>query len=908
MSFRLTATAFSPAPPVWHYIRLCLRWCDRNILLPITLCFMLGTVAGRFQPPCLSFLSEAGALIAVLLLSSAALFLSLYRKKHKRTHNPTALLLNIPIVLTLPLFFLIGHLNILYHLKIPHAAGHIFTLLQEQSQVTLVGTLATMVEERVEESTSLDNEQQTEQQSVKSRFEVEVQDILLHDGRKIWQPTHGRIRLSMQGRADDLRPGMTLMILARAGPITNFETPGVFDYKDYLAAKNIYVGGWIKSRRHITVVRERVTTGVQGKLHDLLHKLRYLPEKVRQRVSLFLRQHLRPSVAGTYQALLVGSRAGVSQEIQEQFKASGTMHMLAISGLHMGLLGLMAGAIISWLLKRSEWLLLRTHVPTITLLGTLPILLGYSFIAGMNTPVLRALIMATVLLAAVILRRQHAMLHLVATAALLVLIINPLSLFTASFQLSFSAVTALALFFPKIIRSADSAKPFGSEKTAKTITKESRSIHFLYRFTLPAVLVSVTATIGTLPFMLLHFHRFSTVGPIMNLLVEPFLCFWALPWGLAAVPLIFIAPQVATALLKIGGLGITSGQYCTAVGSAIPYSSLWTITPSVSEIFVYGLLILLLRLSLHFKMKRARNIALAGAVLLLLHFTWGLWFPTEPNSSQVAFLDVGQGSSCYLHLPDGSRILVDGGGNRKSSLNVGEHVIGPYLWKQRIWRLDQAVISHPHSDHFNGMDFILARFKPEKLYINGDQREEGKYQQILDQAEKLGIDIIIPESGQEIVRKNNLELVITGMSGLSAERNPSMSVNDASLVVKFTHGRRAFLFPGDISEKREKILLTDGINVTADVLLAAHHGSITSNSESFLAAVKPSLIVVSAGKNGQKYYPAPANRALWEQQGIPVRITRDQGTVTCTTDGNRLRCIGHKGQVCLFNSDRLPPL
>ncbi|MCI5224176.1 MAG: ComEC family competence protein, partial [Candidatus Electrothrix sp. AR4] len=493
-------------------IRLCIQWCDRNILLPITLCFIFGTATAYFKS---SFFSEPGILIAVFLL--AALAFVFYRYRKHQQYNPTALFNILPLFLTLPLFFLIGHLNTLYHLKIPHTTGHIFTLLRQQSQVTLTGTLATMVEE----SGSMDNElynqydtKQTEQQRITSKFEIDVQEILLHDGGKTWRPTHGRIQLSMQGKVDDLRPGMQLMILARAGPITHFKTPGVFDYKGYLAAKNIYVGGWIQSRRHITIVREQITSGIQANLHKLRYSLRYLPEQMRQRVSLFLRRHLKRSISGTYQALLVGSRLGISRTIQEQFKASGTMHLLAVSGLHMGLLGLMAGMIINFMLKRSEYLLLRTHVPSITLLLTLPILLSYSFIAGMNTPVLRALIMAVVLLTAVILRRQHAMPHLVATAALLVLIINPLTLFTASFQLSFSAVTALALFLPKIMLPSS-----GEESLQNRHKKSAIPIRLFQRYILPSVLISITATMGTLPFMLFHFHRFSTIGPIMNLLV-----------------------------------------------------------------------------------------------------------------------------------------------------------------------------------------------------------------------------------------------------------------------------------------------------------------------------------------------------------------------------------------------------
>ncbi|MCI5122881.1 MAG: ComEC/Rec2 family competence protein, partial [Candidatus Electrothrix sp. AUS4] len=299
-------------------------------------------------------------------------------------------------------------------------------------------------------------------------------------------------------------------------------------------------------------------------------------------------------IAGTYQVLLVGNRAGVPDEIQEQFKATGTMHLLAISGLHMSLLALMVGTILGWLLKRSEQILLRTHVPTLAALLTLPILLGYSFIAGMNTPVLRAFIMTLVLFAALILRRQRSLLNLLAAAALVVLLRNPLSLFTASFQLSFSAVASLLLFLPRIL------PVFSEDHPAKKTGAEQRSwpIRLWQDVILPALLVSLVASLGTLPFALLHFHRFSLIGPVMNLLVEPLLCFWALPWGLVAVPCLFIAPEMAIILLKIGGLGIEAGHYCTALGAGLPLASIWTITPTAAEILVYGMLMLFWCLSL----------------------------------------------------------------------------------------------------------------------------------------------------------------------------------------------------------------------------------------------------------------------------------------------------------------------
>ena len=186
-------------------IRKTIRWCDYNILIPVTICSLLGTITGRFYP---AILPQTTLVILLTLSAAAALYFS-FRKRQAG------------LFLCLPLFVLIGHLNTIHHLQRPEQTGHIAVLLARQQSVTLVGTLAGMVE----------------YDGKKSRFEIESSQMLLHDGTGLWQPVHGRVRLSMRGKVKNIQPGMTLMILAKIGPITNFKTPGAFDYSGYMAAK-----------------------------------------------------------------------------------------------------------------------------------------------------------------------------------------------------------------------------------------------------------------------------------------------------------------------------------------------------------------------------------------------------------------------------------------------------------------------------------------------------------------------------------------------------------------------------------------------------------------------------------------------------------------------------------------------
>ncbi|MCW5211856.1 DNA internalization-related competence protein ComEC/Rec2 [Desulfobulbus sp. TB] len=901
---RKNRTAWSIYPPahlmvffqvLLHLRHFSQRWCDQNIFLFIPLFFALGIFTAHTHPSLFPLFFLPSSFLVLFFFIGFIGVAVLFYCKHRANSLVTLLLI-------LPLFFLLGNSALVQQIKKPQNAGHLASLIQVPQKITLVGILDTMIEERRERVL----QQSDRERGVISRFEIETQEVLLHNldnSAGDWQPVHGRVRLSMQGRADALQPGMTLIISAQVGPITYFQTPGAFDYQEYLAAQNIFLTGWVLGKE-VTVVRDLLRE------NEWTGMIRFLPEKMRQQVNRFLRENLSGPVIGTYQALLVGSRAEVFPEIQEQFKATGTMHLLAISGLHIGLLAFMAGTIIRWLLKRSEQLLLRTHVPTLTLTLILPILLGYSFIAGMHTPVLRALVMAFALFAAFILRRQHSLFHLLAVAALLVLVCNPLTLFTASFQLSFSAVVALTLFLPTILSS-----PSYNDKSLSW--RQIWLVCCWQRFILPALLISLIASLGTLPFLLLHFHRFSLIGPVMNLLVEPFLCFWTLPWGLAALPCIFVAPQIATVLLNIGSWGIHVSHFFISLGAALPWASVWTIRPTRAEIVSYGLLLFLWFLSTKIeKFRRTTQVVvLINAFLLMLHFSWGLFFTEQPEKSTVAYLDIGQGSSSFLRLADGSSVLIDGGGNWRSKGNIGEQVIGPYLWQQRIWRLDQAVITHPHSDHFNGMDFILAHFHPKQLFINNDSRVEGKYQKIIAQALQQGIEVVRPQSGYEMMQRDdagNAGLrILSGITKAGQQgQHGRGDVNDASLVLRYQHGQRAFLFPGDIGKEKEAALLKkqdgiDRIDMKTDVLLAPHHGSSTSSSPAFIDAVAPELIVVSAGKSayGKRYYPSSVNLAAWTERKIPLAVTRDQGTITCTTDGMGLRCRDFVGKVVYSSSE-----
>jgi len=822
-----------------------LRLCTDNLLISVTLCWLAGGSLAAVWPLPRPLPGPATiGLPVVFVLGLWAFFLSPGRR---------------PLT-ALPLFFLIGLLHTQAALEPELAPGDIATVITAKTRATVIGRILTLVE--------YDGE--------KTRFELATEALLIHRPGAVMQPVRGTVQMTIPADLSSrFAPGMLILTMATVDRIRDYQTPGALPYRLQMAAKSIRCSGWVGSAAEILAVTEPPPT--------LIQTLRFLPEQVRQRVSLELSCRFVPAIAGIYQALLIGSERKVSPQLLEAFKDNGCMHVLSISGLHLSLLGLFAVTILTFLLGRSQWLLLRCHVPTLALVLTAPLLVFYTFIAGMNVPALRSLVTALLVLLAVVLRRQRSLIHLIAAAALLILALSPLALFTASFQLSFAAVVAINTIYPRlplvIVRPEAQAEP-------SLITRILWTLQSMFY-------VSLAATVGTLPFMLYHFNRFSLIGPVMNLLIEPLLCLWALPCGLLAIPLLWIGPALATPVFQFGSGGIRLTLWLAEALAGFPYASLWTITPSWAEIVLFLVILLVL---LH-RRPTGRILALAGflTAVLLGSFTFSLWGPRAGKEAIVSFLDVGQGTATLLQLPGGRTVLIDGGGSQSPRFNPGPGIIAPYLWRQRIWRLDDLVVTHPHQDHYNGLDFVAAHFGPQRLIANGEPGDEPAYRHLLATVRGRQTPILVAQAGDILHQGQGWALTCLGTNGLEGAM-PSRSTNERSLVLRLQMSERSFLFPADIGVESEKQLLQGGGELAADVLLAPHHGSLTSSSQAFIAAVSPALIVVSASRGLQDSFPAPAHLRRWQERGIPVLVTARQGTITCRTDGRQLQVRTFTGE------------
>lgn len=814
-----------------------------SILVAIVVSFSLGiTWAGTYD--------YHETLFLVLSVSLSALILA------GRLSKSPVLLQKASCGLLPPLFFLLGAVHAGPFLKPPGSPLHIYHQIEQRQLATISGKL--------QESPYLYGSPGSQKTKL-----LMTAEILRRPAGEI--KTAGLVLLTLPGPPPtDLVPGDRFMARALLARPDSFSTPGSFNYREFLAGQGIWITGWVESPLDIVQVRDPGRPSLVNTLLDL-------PEKIRHRLAAFLDINLGDRTRGIYKAILISDWGEIPPDIIENFKATGCSHILSISGLHMGLLGLISIAVLNWLLKRSTWLIMRVPVFKLAALLSLLPLFFYALIAGMNTPVVRSLIMVSAFIFAVVLDRQKSIITNIALAALLLMIWQPAAIFTASFQLSFGAVIAIALIFPKV------SGLLLSPPQTEAGRPKNRFCFLVKNWLLAALLVSVAAVTGTAPLLVYHFNRLSLLSPLTNLLVEPLICYWSLLAGLLASLLLPISPIMAAHLLQLGEWGLLGAEKTIAFFAGLPLSSLWLPTPKPAEIAAFYILLFSL---LNIGRRHAKTIAVIAAGLLIACQAHSFLQRRLADRTTVSFLDVGTGSAAVLELPQGRTYLIDGGGRAGASFDIGERVLAPFLWQKGLTRINGIIITHPHADHYNGLFFVIERFRPEEIWINGQPTTDPEYHKLLALAGQHGSRIRIARPGENILQSGNALLQCLANPGLekpaaAGSRDP----NSHSLVLRLAHqaadARRnvSFLFPGDIGSAEEEELVRQGKNIKTDILLSPHHGSGKSNSQDFLMAVSPSFMVISSRSPARPQLPG----------SIRLYSTAEDGAVVFSTNGEDVK-------------------
>lgn len=571
---------------------------------------------------------------------------------------------------------------------------------------------------------------------------------------------------------------------------------------------------------------------------------------VRSSFSQSLSQNLPAPYAGVMQAMLLGEKEALDEDVKDLFRRNGVSHILAISGLHISFLGM---GIFSLLRK------IRIPYCGAAFLSLL-FVAAFGKMIGETVSALRSIIMFSLLLAAGICKRTYDMLTAIAVSAACLLTLKPLYITQGGFLLSFGAVMGLALILPMI---RERTRPPLIKRMVLSSTKRESFFRFLKEKLNDSLAAGFSVFGATFPIQLYFFYTYAPYSILLNLLIVPLagVLLWCGVLGLFVAGLFPQAGVLAFLPCK-AVLKVMEGACLLFDG--LPYNNLILGKPAFWKVIVYYI-ILALMILFH---KRYKLRTLAAAFLLLL----GLISLRPRWETACTMLDVGQGECLVIEEKSGLNIMVDGGSSDVSE--VGKYRMVPYLKSHGISRLDYVFLSHGDLDHISGIKEIL---EDENLGITIDYLvltrfalKDESYDTIVSLAKKQNVQLLYVTEG------DLFELGNTVWRCLYPDMEEAGEGNDQSMVLAMECRGIKMLFTGDLTEEKEQKLFLEDV----DILKCGHHGSKYSTSEDFLNNCKPELALISAGRNNTYGHPHQELLKRLEDYGCRIYCTQDSGAIT----------------------------
>jgi competence protein ComEC len=679
------------------------------------------------------------------------------------------------------------------------------------------------------------------------------------------RPTSGRASVTLwRGRqpgdpplaVPDLHPGHRVAVTGLLRPLPERRNPADFDYGAYLQRRGFHAvvsssdSGAVVVRGYEPTVLERWLATARG--------------HVRAALTAHVRQ---PGSRAVLEALLLADRSGIDPEVRTSFARTGLAHLLAVSGLHVFLVGMVLYGLLKPLLHRLGWGWRRVEVVRATL--TLALLAIYVSVVGGPPSAARALVMAAALIGGRAIERPSNSLNSLGAAALVLLIVRPAALFDVGFQLSFAAVGGIVLLIPVL------QSPIPTRWRHQAIA----------RYPIGLLLASVAATLGTMPVLLAHFGVVPLGGVLLNLAAIP-LTAGALGGGLLTVafhgwaaPLASMAGTTADVcagwLLGTGEMGVRWLGW-TAIDLFV-----------TSLVALLAIVMALVAIAL-WSRPRLRWRCTAAALAMATLTAWQPLFKGDRQPVlELLFFDVGQGDAVLMTLPNGRRLLIDAGPADPYG-DAGARTIIPHLARHSIRSLDAVVVSHPHADHLGGVPSLLEAVRVQRVMDNGEDFDSETFR--LTRARKAASGL--PRHSLRAGDTLDLDPAVT-IRVLHPGPEPDAHTNDASVVMHVTFGSITILLAGDVEAAAEATLTARyGEALCASAVKVPHHGSRTSSTAPFVRAVTDcgdtQFAVVQVARRNRYQHPSEEALARWRNAGAEILKTSRDGAIWLRTDGQSI--------------------
>ncbi|MCX6168064.1 MAG: DNA internalization-related competence protein ComEC/Rec2 [Ignavibacteriales bacterium] len=634
--------------------------------------------------------------------------------------------------------------------------------------------------------------------------------------------------------------------------------PGEFDYEKYLNSKgivaivNVYNTDSVKSiSKEMSVVK------------NLIFQIR---KTVDEQISILHNK----TTSALLRGLILADRSLIDYQVNDYFINAGVVHVLSVSGLHVGYIVLIFLVLFNRFNIYTRYLL--------TFVG----LLFYLIITGADAPVFRSTLMALVLLAAPLTGRDYNSLNSLSFSALIILLISPNELFNPSFQLSFSAILSLIIIYPPL------------KKFIDNLHIKPKALNWIVIF----CMTSIAAQLGTLPFTLTYFHRLSVSALLANFVVIP----------------------VSGAIVALGILSIVIGSVSHWIGSVfasanelMTYFTYWFVQLlgkkeysyiTINQFSVYDAVIFYLILTQIFYILKkfvtssAKIIAVfASITLMVLLMRFDNYDLMPKNTLSVMAIDVGQGDAFLIKFPNMKTALIDAG-DRTEYFDNGSRVILPLLDKLEIDTLDYAFISHVDSDHYRGMEAIVKEHRIKMIYkpkIDSSSASDLEFEKLLRTQNYKPYYY-----SKKIISIGNSRIYV--LNDTINNYFESQNSNDRSGMFKLVAGRTSFLLTGDASVTAEaNYLNTYKSFLRSNVLKIGHHGSKSSSSDEFIKNVKPEIAIISAGIANKFRHPSKVVLEKLTANDIRIYRTDKNGALLFQSDGRSITPINWKQMKAGFN-------